>query len=457
MIYQSICMGRRSIHIIYMVIAVIFMTAISSCSPDWREDMLPEISPASPQIGSDRLVNTDARKVMLLYSAGFNSISTYLADDIEDLCTGWLPKPQRSDDAILVYSHQPVAPKKYTEKTSPVLFRLYAAPDGSAVKDTLVVYEPGTISSSAEQFHEVLSYVKDHFPAKSYGLVFSSHATGYLPRGFYSDTGSYIFSEGKMYSQGKRTGWSAVPVPYVEQEQDPDLPAVKSVGQDVETGTLSYEMDIRDFAEAIPMKLDYILFDACLMGGIEVAYELAGKCGKVGFSQAEVLAEGFDYKTLASHLLGGKTSSDPLSVCEDYFIQYDEQTGVYRSATISLVDCNRLEDLKDVCKELFEKYHSKIYSLPEGQVQRYYRSSHHWFYDLQSILERSGITADENARLAEALDKCILYKGATPSFLGEFAIDTFSGFSMYLPSNGHNELSKYYRTLKWNKATGLVK
>jgi hypothetical protein len=41
--------------------------------------------------------------------------------------------------------------------------------------------------------------------------------------------------------------------------------------------------------------------------------------------------------------------------------------------------------------------------------------------------------------------------------MNEFYINTFSGFSMYLPSNGHAELDKYYRTLKWNQATGLVK
>ena len=41
--------------------------------------------------------------------------------------------------------------------------------------------------------------------------------------------------------------------------------------------------------------------------------------------------------------------------------------------------------------------------------------------------------------------------------MNEFTIDTFSGFSMYLPCNGTNELDKYYQTLKWNKATDLVK
>ena len=50
-----------------------------------------------------------------------------------------------------------------------------------------------------------------------------------------------------------------------------------------------------------------------------------------------------------------------------------------------------------------------------------------------------------------------MYKGATPKFMNEFTINTFSGLSMYLPSHGNRELDKFYKTLKWNKATGLVK
>ena len=59
-----------------------------------------------------------------------------------------------------------------------------------------------------------------------------------------------------------------------------------------------------------------------------------------------------------------------------------------------------------------------------------------------------------------ALDDCKIYNVATPSFLegaSGFKIDTFSGLSMYLPSDGHTELSKYYKTLQWNKITGLVR
>lgn len=451
-------MSLKHIHIILAVSFIIGTVSTVSCTPDWEHDMTPEASLSGPGggEGADREIGTDTRKVLLLYSAGFNSISSYLKEDIEDLSKGWIPRQRRSDDVILVYSHQPSARGQYSKKTSPVLFRMYSTAEGNVVRDTLAVYEPGTISSSAPQLHDVLSYVKEEFPAKSYGMIFSSHATGYLPSGFYSKPEGYIFSEGMMRRQGLARPAAPVPVPYIEPGQDPGLPAVKSVGQDVE-GMLSYEMDIRDFADAIPMKLDYILFDACLMGGIEVAYELAGKCDMVGFSQAEVLAEGFNYTTLASHLLGNKPSSDPYSVCKDYFTQYDIQSGVYRSATISLIDCNSLEPLAQSCRDLFAKYDEQIQSLDPSAVQRFYRSSRHWFYDLQSILEKAGMTEIEKEELNAALDLCILYKGATPSFMQEFYINTFSGFSMYLPSHGHPELDKYYKTLKWNQATGLVK
>lgn len=431
------------------------MITMAACMPDWEHELLPLPNYEDDQGNNiDREPGKDNRKVLILYSAGFNSISSYLKEDIEDLEKGWLPGRQRSDDVLLVYSHLPATRGQYTKKSSPVLFRLYAANDGAVIRDTLMVYDKNTISASAEQMNSVLDYVRENFAAKSYGMIFSSHATGYLPSGFYGKPGNYIFSEEEKTSGVQRS--MRMTVPYFEVNTDPGMPDVKSIGQDV-TGTSAHEMDLKDFAAAIPMKLDYILFDACLMGGIEVAYELVGKCDKVGFSQAEVLAEGFNYGTLASHLLGNKNEADPIGVCDDYFQQYDIQSGVYRSATISMIDCNKLEPLEQICKEMFEKYRTEISSLKPSAVQRFYRSNHHWFYDLESILCNAGITEEEKEILHDALDQCVIYKGHTPEFMNEFAINTFSGFSMYLPCNGTSELDRYYQTLKWNKATELVK
>lgn len=401
----------------------------------------------------DCITDEGSRKVLLLYSAGYNSLRNYLLDDIKDLKQGWIPGNDCNDDILLVYTHTSRVGGAYDDPTTPYLIRLYKK-DGNTISDTLVTYPKGTISSSAGQLNEVLCYVKDNFTSGSYGMIFSSHATGYLPSGYYSNPGSYVFQRsGIMRSRGIPS-----PVPYIEPDFDPSLPMVKSIGQDQvgpSSSRVSYEMELSDFAEAIPMKLDYILFDACLMGGIEVAYELRDKCSKVGFSQAEVLAEGFDYKTLTEHLLLNDTPN-PRGVCNDYFTQYDIQSGVYRSATISLVDCESLEPLAEVCRNIFSAHREGLSAISPDKVQRFYRSGKHWFYDLESIIMEAGASEEEIASLHDALEQCVLFKGHTPEFMNEFKINVFSGFSMYLPCNGSSELNKFYKTLQWNKATGLV-
>ncbi len=364
------------------------------------------------------------RKVLLLYSAGYNSLKNYLLDDIEDLKQGWLPGNDCCDDKLLVYTHTPAQNGGYNRPTSPYLIQLYRGADGKAVADTLVKYPEGTISSSASQLNSVLSHIKESYPAKSYGIIFSSHATGYLP-----------------------------PEYYTKPEAAP-----KSIGQD-QVGTpgnyVSYEIELCDFAEAIPMKMDYILFDACLMGGVEVAYELREKCGKVGFSQAEVLAEGFDYKTLTTHLLQN-AEPDPQAVCEDYFKQYESQSGVSQSATVSFVDCGRMQNLAAACRDIFSAHRNGLASIDPNKVQRFYRYDYHWFYDMESIIMEAGATEGEMAALHSALDECVIYKAHTPSFMGSFDIDVFSGLSMYLPCDGGPQLDTYYKSLGWNKDTGLV-
>lgn len=419
---------------------IVMYAAIGCCGLDKPKD--------------DCIVDESARKVLLLYSAGYNSLRNYLLDDITDLKEGWLPGNDCNDDVLLVYTHTPKSSGAYNNPTSPYLIRLYRDKDGIAVSDTLLTYPEGTISSSAEQLNEVLCYVRDNFTSRSYGMIFSSHATGYLPSGYYTNPSGYRYQKSRMM----RSRGIPAPVPYIEPDFDPSLPMVKSIGQDQvgpSTTRVSYEMELTDFAEAIPMKLDYLLFDACLMGGIEVAYELRGKCGQLGFSQAEVLAEGLDYKTLTQHLLQ-REEPYPLGVCRDYFMQYDIQTGVYKSATISLVDCDKLDPVAEVCRDIFSAHREGLASINHEDVQRYYRSSKHWFYDLESIVMKAGASEEEIARLQGALDQCLLYKGHTPEFMSEFRIDTFSGFSMYLPCHGSAELSKFYKTLQWNMATGLV-
>lgn len=445
----------KTVKFIYTLVVIIAAMFIhEACTPSWTEP----VSSGNHDSGNPghREENLDTRKVMLLYIAGYNDLKSYLTTNIEDLKTGWIPKNNRSNDVLLVFSHLSKSGSDLQTPTEPVLTRLYTDYSGKVIADTLIRYSTDAVAASATQLRTVLTYIKDNFKAKSYGLIFSSHGSGFLPIGYYDRPGSYVFDESSMmFSPGRNGRETLTSVPYVERPYDPDRPMVKSIGQSRHNGR-SYEIEIEDFAKAIPMKLDYILFDACLMGGIEVAYEFVGKCDYMAFSQAEVLAQGFNYKTIASHLLNNKYTSSPEDVCKDYIDYYNSLSGVYRSATVSLVDCNKLEPLAEMCSTLFSKYRNGLDGISPSKVQRFYTGNHPWFYDLQSILTVAGANETEIAELQNLLDDCVLYKGHTPAFLSDFSIKTFSGFSMYLPRNGSAELNKYYKTLKWNQATGLV-
>lgn len=386
--------------------------------------------------------------VMILYSAGCNSLSAHLASDIQDLLRSGqdLPKKQ-SGKAVIIVSQK----KSRLDPTSAYIIRARRSSDDRTVCDTLKVLEPGVQIVDPAVMKEVLGYIKEHFPSSKYGMIFSSHATGWLPKGYY-DTGVIYDSELKVGTSRLSSRPGNV-IPYYEPFW-PGGVAVKSIGQGVlpgDAGTI--EMSLSEFADAIPMKLDYLLFDACFMGGIEAAYEFRGKTRLLGGSQTEILADGFVYSDIVRRLIG---EYDPQKVCEDFFEQYNQRVGINQSATISLIDCDKTDFLAEVCAILFKKYRQKIASVDPSSIQGFYRGEKHWFYDLEDIFVQSGISDSDHAMLTQALKHCVIYEAHTEKFMMDFPILTDCGLSMYLPGMGSYQLDRFYKKLAWNKVSGLV-
>ena len=397
---------------------VIFMLA-ALCAVSCFKD--PNFDPISGESGSvspaSRVKTEETRHVLLMVSAGYNSLSSYLTDDLEDLASGTLPLFNRQADVLLVLSRLPQ--NRLSSTNAPVLYRMYADKNGEVARDTLLTWGTSTPLCTPDLLADALNYVKDHFPAKGYGMVFSSHASGWIPQ--------------------------------IEAKS-----GTKTVGQDKQ-GSSSFEIDMEEFAAAIPLRMDYILFDACFMGCVEVAWQLREKADIVGFSPAEVLAEGFVYKTLTQRLF--QKTPDPVAVCRDYFEQYDPVSG---SATITVVDTRKMDRLATVCKQLFQKYREGIYSLEWSDVQYYFRPGFAYsadikhLFDIQDILVQAGISAEDKAGFDAALKECILYEAHTPQFLS-VPLTRACGLSMYLPTSGTYELTSYYAGhVAWNKATELI-
>lgn len=400
--------------------------------------------------------------VVIMYMAGQNSIASYLRTNINDICAGYVPA---GDSPSILLSYQKLSSSRTPARS--YLIRYYSHM-GTTAADTIAEYDAGMPASSAATLGKVLTDVREAFPAKSYSMLFSSHATGWLPKGYYNDPSSYD-SQGAGLSD-RSVPSSGMPyqewVPYHEEYRDPSLPDVKSIGQDAvnQNGTaVSYEIDLKEFSDAIPMHLDYIFFDCCLMGGIEVAYELRDKCDRIIFSPTEVLATGFNYKTMGAMLFAA-SGPDLEGVCRSYYDYYNSQTGAYRSATVTLVDCTRLEPVAEACRTIFSNHREGLSAIDPDSVQRYYTGTRHWFYDLYDIACKAGADENELSALSDALEGCTVYKASTGSFLLDlgsspgygFEISVYSGFSMYLPCNGSAFLDEAYRSLDWNAGTSLV-
>ena len=422
---------------LYLTVAIV-LGLLSSCKPETEYIFLQKHPRAH---------------VMMCF--GFNNLSSSLAEDIRDLEKGFIPGSAPLENYLFVFSH--LVESSYSTPSSPKLQRIYLGPDGNPMKETLLEMEPGTISNRAECIREVLEFLKEKYPEiESFGVLMSSHGTGWTPPGYcttgYKNEGNSDVIEwlGSAFSGTYLSG---------EYLYEP-LPGVKSLGCTVTDVNpyVAYETDIREIADLLPFKLDYIIFDACFMGGVEVACEFRDKCNFVVASQTEILSDGMDYTTMISDLLEGNRA-DLVSLATNYFNHYNLSIGSKRSATISVVDCSKLGTLAAVCRNLFRNYDISKDNVDASKLQKYfYYTNHAWFYDLYSIVQAAGASETELSDLQWALDECILYKAATPTFaLYGFPIDTHSGLSMYLPEKERTQLNSYYRELTWNKLTGLLK
>lgn len=357
-------------------------------------------------------------KLVLFYGCGHeNGLSGAIENNIEELMEGALPFINSSRNIVLCLQH--------SNGEGPRLSRLYRDAQGKAQSRLITLeemsqWDENSVCISSDTLRNILQYISKYYVAKENYLIFSSHATGWLPAGSYNLPDRYT------------------PVP-------------TSIGQELGNDFVSvYEMELTTFAEKLPLCFDAIIIDACLSGGIEVAYELKDKCKKIVFSPTEILSRGMVYETMLEHLFSGNIEA----IGQDYIQYYLNRNGL-QYATCSVVDCTQLDTLASICKNIFNKYRENIDNLNPSEIQRYYRGDKTWFYDFGHIIEKIGVSEKEWAEFENALTNCMLYRGHTPYFF-EIKIEHYSGFSTYLQSMGNNVLDTHYKKLAWNKATDYI-
>ena len=356
-----------------------------------------------------------SRTVLLYLACDGNNLQWYADTDLRNLVRGDIPVRTDKDEALLVFLDN--------GSGNPTLHRYYATADGNAYKELVKLYSEDFNSADPDNLKRVLDDVEYFYPSSHRGLVLWSHGTGWLPPGYYAN---------------------------------PREPATASVKSFAHEG--SSEMEIKELADAITRHYEFILFDSCLMSTVEVAYQLRDKTDYIIASCAEVLVDGFPYTSLAQDFFYDHTGSGPAglrSICQKYYDFYNALSGVSRTATVSLIDCSKLDELAAVCNKLFRSHKEDMKQVDPAGVQRYYTGNKHWFYDLDDYVAQFA-SRDEYLEFSEVLERTVPFKLATDWILGTVRVRTHCGLSTYIPLTDAAYLNAYYQTLDWAQDTGAL-
>ncbi len=377
-----------------------------------------------------------AKRSLLIYMAGNNSLSGEISSCLNQLDEGFLPEKGSRDNVLLLYIRRPSG--------NPQLVRVERSSNGEMCRSVLFDYPADQNSATAETLSKVLRDAEYLCPAVSRGLVLWSHSTGWLPQGYMNNP--------------IEPGWGESPqIVWSAGKKKP----VTSFGEDKIDSRL--EIEIQDLAEALPLKYDYILFDSCLMGTVEVAYELMDKCDYLVVSPTEVMSHGFPYYMMLEHLFSDENQESALkAICEEFIDYYKKDYSRNpggSGGSVALVRTAALPALAAQFKNIAATHRSSMYQLDESTVQRYFRCDYHWFFDLDDLVLQTIGEGPRYTAFKNALSDVVVYKDATEGLMlakGGYMIRYYSGLSTYIPKEKYEYLNDYYKRLRWNKATGFV-
>jgi hypothetical protein len=335
-------------------------------------------------------------RTVIVYMVGDNSLDSYVESDINEMERGW---KDSFDGDLLVYVDR--------SRTSPYILKISSDRTSNIVSREVMKYSEQN-SSSLEVMEQVLKDIKSRYPAKSYGLILWSHASGWLPAST-SVTRAFGDDSGKS-------------------------------------------MDIEDLA-MLSGKYDFFIFDACDMMGIEAAYELKYNTDYIVASVTQVLAGGFPYDDIMEYLF--KKETDLVSVCQAFMKLYRSYTNSeMQTAALSVVKTGNLDNIAVVSRDLIQRYKDNIVNLNLSQIQKYDSDDLTLFFDFYDFMKHLAGNDPSVQTLRESISSAVIFEDHTPSILNLFDIKESCGLSCYIPGQ-HQGLDNVYRTMEWYKAVYL--
>ena len=406
-----------------ILIAICLLSGLTSCHHD---DDTPE--------------DNTARRTVLVYMAAENNLTRFATEDLEEMKTGSLKLAE--DQNLVIYVD------KAGSLTTPYIVR---AKNGEMV-DTVFMKE--ALSADPTTLQDVIQYTREHFPAKSYGLLLWGHASGWLV----STKDSISRTRGSSILEPKAYGGAT--------------------GNNSSSSSGNYWMNIVPMAKAIQNgmgsdHLSFIFGDCCSFGCLEVAYELRNVTDYVIGSPAEVPDMGAPFDLIVPDMFNEADNfyAKIIDYYFDYYLDifknnpqyYNKKVGDLAgySVPLAVVKTSGLDNLAYATSSLLGTIAEKVStsgSLDLDKVMYYAISQKKYSYDMYHVFKKNTSAADFDTWKAAFL-QAVPYRLFSMKWMTEISTlrnemenfdaskDDCGVVSMFFPSTYYNGTNP-----NWNKA-----
>ncbi len=357
-----------------------------------------------------------AMRTVLVYVMAENNLANNVASDLYEMKLGVYAMP---DSCYLLAFVDNIK--------NPYICCFYRTEPGVSVCDTVYKFNEDFYSTDTVKFKEVLNWVLEEYPSEHLGLVMWSHGTGWL------------YDTNRARSIGIDNG-----------RNNYDVISSDSRWMEVD--------ELATVLEELPVKCDFVLFDACFMQCVEVAYAMRNSAEWLVGSPAELPANGAPYDEIMGAMFSFPFDADGL--IQQYKLGYPEFSGV----TLSAVKCSEVDRLAEVTAAFVPKYFSvdsevddkNVFAyLPDGYFSS--RISYPEYFDMNGQMMLR-LPEDAYQSWRAAFDLAVPYRVASSKWLSginmkSYYVDMaqFGGLSMYVPrnENAYSLFNQNFRKTDW--------
>ena len=437
-----------------LIIATLFIVVGVSCS---NGD-----SPDGPDVPI-----TPVGQTVFMFFPWSNSLLSDFRRTVEDMQTVVAQRSMK-DERIVVFMA--------TSEREAVLFELKKQ-NGRCLTDTLRRYSDRPFTSR-QWLTSLFSEVMTLAPASRYGMVVGCHGLAWVPvqgqRNAPKRLGSQekIDEEDNLYKEERIDKEGLYKEERIDKEGEPNDLMHFEVQGPVTTrfigGTYpETQIETTDLADAMAdagLHTEYILFDACYMSSVEVAYELKDVTHYLIASPTEVISYGFPYITMGKHLLGTPNYKDIVDSFISFYSSYNLPYG-----TVAVTDCTQLDALAAIAQQINAAAAEPTNAASGGKlntarsgknvpngVQIMDGYSPTLFYDLGHLMSLKDAGTVLTAAFAEQLDKTVPYKGHTGQYftaLKDEPVDIKHYSGLNTSQGSLNHMADRLSETAWYKAT----